>query len=236
MEYYTPGPNFRGEPAAGTGEVFPTKFWPQNPDDEPMTIFHGRSINLAGHHVWRYTHIHMNNQLLIMTDGSCANNGTPDARGGCAFIYGPSLDFDQINARESFRLEDEGPFGDMYPQTSNRAELRAVIAALRYRNWAVESFNSIVIATDSDYVTEGVTRWVRRWLQNGWRTRTGDQVENVDLWQCLLGDAERLWDSAIQVLFWKITRNLNQDADELARRATRLPDQHHFVDHVDHSL
>jgi ribonuclease HI len=32
-----------------------------------------------------------------------------------------------------FRLENEGPFGDPSPQTSNRAELRAVIAALRFR-------------------------------------------------------------------------------------------------------
>ncbi|KAK5788949.1 hypothetical protein VI817_009907 [Penicillium citrinum] len=234
-DYYRPDTEFRGRPVAGTGAVLPTKFWPQRADDEPMTIFQPRQFCLGSNYVFRHTHIHMSNQLLILTDGSCSNNGIPDARGGCSFIYGPQLESDGNYARKHFRLENKGPFGEPYPQTSNRAELRAVIAALRYRNWARENFNSIVVATDSEYVSDGVTKWIRRWLHNGWRTRSGP-VENIDLWQCLLGDVERLWDSAIQVLFWRIPRNLNQDADGLARTATHLPEQHDFVDHVDYSF
>lgn len=49
----------------------------------------------------------------------------------------------------SDRLELEGPFGDSHQQTSIRAELRAVIAALSSRVWRGEGFKTIVVATDS---------------------------------------------------------------------------------------
>lgn len=84
--------------------------------------------------------------------------------------------------RENFHLEKEGPFGDSSPQTSNRAELRSVIAALRYRVWQGEGFKSLLIFTDSEYVVEGSTNWVRGWLQNKWRTRSGP-VKNKDWWE-----------------------------------------------------
>jgi ribonuclease HI len=70
----------------------------------------------------------------------------------------------------NFHLEKEGPFGEPSLQTSNRAELRAVIAALRFRAWQGEGFKSLVIATDSEYVVEGATNWARGWLRNNWRT------------------------------------------------------------------
>lgn len=44
-------------------------------------------------------------------------------------------------------LENEGPFGDHSIATSNRADLRAAIAALRLSNWKQEGFDTIVIAT-----------------------------------------------------------------------------------------
>ena len=52
----------------------------------------------------------------------------------------------------------KGPFGDPGIQSSNRAELRAVIAALEFQVWDDESLKTVVIATDSEYVTLGATR------------------------------------------------------------------------------
>lgn len=117
-------------------------------------------------------------QMLIYTDGSCTNNGQPNAQAGWAFVVGPpSLG---VKGHVSGRLEIKGPFGEEYPQTNNRAELRAVLAALGYKNWKDEGFTSVVIATDSEYVANGATIWIQTWLSDNWRTSKG-LVKNKDM-------------------------------------------------------
>jgi ribonuclease HI len=109
-------------------------------------------------------------------------------------------------------------------QSSNRAELRAVIAALRFRNWSGEGFRTVVFATDSEYVVEGSTQWARTWVRNNWKTkgkqRDGESsVKNRDLWEILLGECERAQRSGLAIQFWKIPREWNTLADEGAKKA-----------------
>lgn len=68
--------------------------------------------------------------MAIYTDGACSYNGLPNARGGYAFVF--NADEDGVVAEP---LEPQGPTGHVYRPTSNRAELRAVIAALQFRGW-----------------------------------------------------------------------------------------------------
>lgn len=96
-----------------------------------------------------------NRTLLLMTDGACLDNGQVDPKAGWAFYQGESLDGQPLVV--SGRLEDQGPWGDAGLQTSNRAELRAVIAASRFRFWLGEGFTTVVFATDSSYVVDGAT-------------------------------------------------------------------------------
>jgi ribonuclease HI len=60
-----------------------------------------------------------------------------------------------------FRLESRGPNNEEVPLTSNRADLRAVIAALRFWLWNNEGTRRLVIATDSSYVIDGATERVK---------------------------------------------------------------------------
>jgi ribonuclease HI len=119
----------------------------------------------------------------------------------------------------SGRLEKKGPFGDDGDQTSNRAELRAVIAALRFRHWTGEGFHTLVIATDSAYTAEGSTKWAKTWVKNGWTTHTGAEVKNKDLWTALLGEVERWKDEGMAVQFWRIPREWNDVVDAAAKTA-----------------
>ena len=169
--------------------------------------------------------------MLIFVDGSCLDNGKPTSRAGCAFVYCPGPTF---VGKSAFRLEPKGPTGVEYKQTSNRAELRAVIAALQYRFWYGEGYARVVIATDSVYVVKGITEWVKGWVENGWRTNQGNAVKNKDLWQQLLEEIGRYQDIARtanwlppggprrlerDILFWHIPRALNTQADMLAKEA-----------------
>jgi ribonuclease HI len=100
--------------------------------------------------------------------------------------------------------------------TNNRMELTAAIEGLM----ALKRAAAVEIFTDSNYVRDGITRWIVTWKRNGWRTADRKPVKNVDLWQRL--------DAAIQRhrIVWHWVRGHsghpeNERADALAREAAR---------------
>lgn len=159
----------------------------------------------------------MTQKILVFTDGACLNNGQPNPKAGWAFVYGPETEPNKPQVVFG-RLEREGPFGDAGVQSSNRAELRAAIAALRFRYWVGEGFRTIVIATDSEYTAEGCTKWIKIWIENGWKTNGGADVKNRDLWEMLLGEVERWDERGLAIHFWRIPREWNSVADAAAKR------------------
>ncbi|KAK1995220.1 RNase H domain-containing protein [Colletotrichum falcatum] len=201
-----------------SGIVFPSTFSQQGRTPlSPEDLFPARLAVRATDPVVRFINRHDDSEFLIYTDGACLENGSVDARGGCAVVFKPSEPGHRGST--AFKLEDRGADGQMYRHTSNRAELRAVVAALRYRSWDREGFNSIVIATDSTYVVNGATTWTRAWVKKGWQLATGEPVKNRDLWEALLLDVEKLHDLGVSVRFWKIPRQQNRRADKEAKRA-----------------
>src|SRR5262249_17882193 len=72
------------------------------------------------------------------------------------------------------------------------------------------------IHTDSQYLRDGIMKWIHGWKRNGWRTADKKPVKNVDLWKDL--------DAAMEShrVRWHWVRGhagnaLNERADELAR-------------------
>ncbi|KAK8071167.1 hypothetical protein PG997_011370 [Apiospora hydei] len=187
------------EKRRGTGLVFPTK--------------------RAWMRAIRYTLPNDPGKLLLLTDGACLYNGQANPRAGWAFVHHAGTGPNDPPGIAEGRLESKGPFGDDAIQTSNRAELRAVIAALRFRHWAGENFHTAVIATDSEYVVEGSTVWAKTWVRNGWKTSGRAPVKNSDLWEMLLGEVERWKDAGMDIQFWRIPREWNGVADAAAKKA-----------------
>ncbi|KAK8058998.1 RNase H domain-containing protein [Apiospora phragmitis] len=210
-------PPFSGtEKRRGTGRAFPTKFCPPSPTITPAELFAGRR---AWMRATRYTHRNDPGMLLLLTDGACLNNGLANPKAGWAFVHHAGTGTDDPDGVAQGRLEAKGPFGDDAIQSSNRAELRAVIAALRFRHWVGENFHTVVIATDSEYVVEGSTVWAKNWVQNGWRTRARAPVKNSDLWEMLLGEVERWKEEGMDIQLWRIPREWNGVADAAAKKA-----------------
>lgn len=212
----------------GTGRVFPSLFTPDTPTATPLEIF--KEVNTYWHFI-RYIHRRNKRTGLIFTDGACLGNGQEDPRAGWAFVCGPPTvpeDFSRnvINGR----LEQRGPKGERGLQTSNRAELRAVIAALRFRAWNGEGFSTLVFATDSEYVVQGATKWAKTWFKNGWRIANGGPVKNKDLWLLLLGEIEKYESRGLQVQFWRIRRELNAVADRAAKEGALNGSAEQFLD------
>lgn len=203
---------------------YPTKFLPSRATDTPKSLFDHSEVPAAEFSYNRFIHVSGRPEILIYTDGACLNNGQANAAAGCAFVFRPEADRGTVQ----FRLENRGPNKHLQPQTSNRAELRAVVAALGFRVWGGEHWKKLMIATDSEYVTNGATDWAKSWEQNGWKTVSGELVKNQDLWKLLLKAVRYQASKGCEVLFWAIPRKLNGEADAAAKKAALGKEQDDF--------
>ncbi|KAK0670169.1 ribonuclease H1 [Cercophora samala] len=203
----------------GTGAVFPTKFTPpptlQPPERE-------RENMLAKVPSIRFVLPGDPRTGLILTAGVCHNNGRPNPKGGWGIQCG--ADFAGTIWTAAGRLENKGPFGDDGPQTHHRAELRAALAALRLEHWPEEKFHTLVIATDSEYVVEGSTTFVKRRIEKDWKRRKGASVANRDLWEALFGEIEKFAEEKMAVKFWRVAKEWNETALFAAKRAVEESD------------
>ena len=132
--------------------------------------------------------------IEIFTDGACAGNPGP---GGWGVLI--------VDGEQRMEL-----YGGESNTTNNRMELNAAIEALRATSGPVHLY------TDSQYVKNGITEWIRGWKRNGWRTADRKPVKNQDLWRAL--------DEAIEnrSVEWRWVRGHNghpenERADALAR-------------------
>ena len=143
----------------------------------------------------------MNDELKyieIFTDGAC--KGNPGIGGwGAILIY------------KDHKKEICGSSADT---TNNIMELTAVIKALD----TLKEPCHVVLTTDSNYVKDGITDWIKNWKLNGWKTSNKQPVKNQGLWKQL----DTL--SAKHVIEWKWVKGHsghpgNEHADALANEA-----------------
>jgi len=136
--------------------------------------------------------------IEVFTDGACLGNPGPGGWGVLIIENGK-------------RRELNGGEADT---TNNRMEMLAAIRALE----ATAGAPAITLVTDSQYVKNGITSWIKGWKRNGWKNAARQPVKNRDLWEQL--------DALTQgrVVDWKWVKGHsghaeNDRVDELAREA-----------------
>mgnify|MGYP002633842730 FL=1 len=135
----------------------------------------------------------------IYTDGSSLGNPGPGGWGVVSDIY--KLCGGQPNS------------------TNNRMEMMGVVKALE-ESLRREYFE-VCIYTDSNYVKQGITQWIHKWKKNGWKTSSGSDVKNKDLWIEI--DTLR---NQLKDVQWKWVKAhngnpLNEEADKLAKESAK---------------
>jgi ribonuclease HI len=101
----------------------------------------------------------------IFTDGACSGNPGP---GGWGAVLRCGTMEKELSGSE--------------PQTTNnRMEMMAAIAALE----SLKRPSRVKLTTDSQYLKDGLTKWLPGWIRKGWKTADNKPVKNVDLWQRL---------------------------------------------------
>ena len=107
----------------------------------------------------------MKDRVEIFTDGACRGNPGP---GGWGVVL-------RSNGHEKHL------YGAEAQTTNNRMELLAAIKGLE----ALKRPCLVSLTTDSEYVRNGITRWLSDWKRRGWKTSSKKSVKNIDLWKRL---------------------------------------------------
>ncbi|MDN4630724.1 ribonuclease HI [Sphingomonas sp. PsM26] len=109
-------------------------------------------------------------KVEIATDGACKGNPGPGGWGALIRSGGTEKELS----------------GGEKMTTNNRMELMAAIEGLR----ALKRPCRVTLSTDSRYVMDGLTKWIKGWQKNGWKTAAKQPVKNAELWQALLDAAK----------------------------------------------
>jgi ribonuclease HI len=139
-------------------------------------------------------------KVQLITDGACIGNPGP---GGWAFIL-------------RYGKHKKEMWGSDPKTTNNRMELTAAVRGLE----ALKESCEVEIVTDSEYLKNGITKWITNWKRNGWRTSEKKPVLNRELWEALDAQAAR------HRATWTWTKGHashedNNRCDELATEAAR---------------
>ena len=102
-------------------------------------------------------------ESVIFCDGACSGNPGPGGWGCIVEWDGERREYSGGQART----------------TNNQMELLALIEGLKQ----VPAGAKVRVVTDSEYVTKGVTSWLKGWIRNGWMTAAKKPVKNQELWQ-----------------------------------------------------
>lgn len=144
-------------------------------------------------------------EIVLFTDGACSGNPGP---GGWGYIL-----------RHVASGKQKKGSGGQSLTTNNKMEMSAVIEGLK----SLHQSSVVRVVTDSQYVSKGMTEWVKGWIRNDWMRGTGrkkEPVKNRDLWEELV----RLCDEH-RVTFQHVKGHAghaeNEECDRMAVAATK---------------
>tara|TARA_B100001559_G_C16322718_1_gene539580 strand:+ start:276 stop:719 length:444 start_codon:yes stop_codon:yes gene_type:complete len=140
----------------------------------------------------------MTNNIYIYTDGACRGNPGPGGW-GALLVY---------------KKSKKELYGFSAQTTNNIMELTAVIKSLQ----SIKKTLPIIVTTDSNYVKDGITTWIKSWKQNNWRTSNKKPVKNKELWM-QLDNLSQLYTIDWQWVKGHSGHPENEQADYLANKA-----------------
>ena len=143
--------------------------------------------------------------VRVFTDGACSGN---PGNGGWGVVIVKDNEIGKYNGSEN-------------DTTNNRMELKAAIEGIKLAT----NGSPLTLYTDSKYVKDGITSWVRNWKKNNWLTSSRKPVKNQDLWEQLdvLNNEHQVlwkWVKGHQIEKTEDSR-YNNLADALAREAVK---------------
>lgn len=140
-------------------------------------------------------------KVTIYTDGACSGNPGP---GGWAAVL-------------IYNENEKEISGGMKDTTNNVMEITAVLEGLKALKFPCEAD----IYSDSAYVVNSFSQgWIYNWIKKGWKTASGDEVKNKELWQELY-ELTKVHKVNFNKVKGHSDNKYNNRCDELAREAIK---------------
>ncbi|KAI0469096.1 ribonuclease H-like domain-containing protein [Xylaria cf. heliscus] len=187
------------------------------------------------HHTYQHIHAGTNRSLVVFTDGACSSNGSSSAvKASIGVYFGPQPRYNISRLRN----------GNGIP-TNQVAEIAAARSALRQVRQNIEPIRRVliqtlfpqaeedqvrdikrfclIVATDSSCVVECMSKHIAKWsLVDGiYMNRQGHVIRNGHVFAKLADEVQELSMVGVQVAWYHVPREFNQEADRLARLALR---------------
>ncbi|GFO25174.1 ribonuclease h1 [Plakobranchus ocellatus] len=144
----------------------------------------------------------------VYTDGGCFDNGKNGSRAGIGVYWGYN-DPDNVSERLTGR------------PTNIRAEIHAAATAVRIAKR--RGIKKLIVHTDSQFLINGITKWIIGWKKNGWKCTTGKPVINKDDFEAIDNQL-----SNISVKWVHVKSHSgdfgNEEADNLAKQGAKKPE------------
>lgn len=115
--------------------------------------------------------------LYIYTDGSCLYNGKSNAKGGIGIHFSDDQFQDISEKYKPINLSDK--------PTNNKMELLAILCSMKIVEKYVHLYHRIIIFTDSKYSIDCLTKYIKAWIKNDWKTKNNQPVSNKLLIQSI---------------------------------------------------
>ncbi|KAJ5621600.1 ribonuclease H-like domain-containing protein [Penicillium herquei] len=195
-----PGPPFGTKLRFGYGEKVPGIYFIRGKNEAPSYLFPDQIVRKTSRH--RFVNRYNASEFLIYTSGRW--EARAGSTGGCAFAFRFPTKPTGKSGYVSFPMEVEGPVGSRDPADPLRVELRAMIAALRFRDWTEDGFKTLILATDNTIVGSTITGCIPGWQARNWKTNSKKPVVHLDLWQCFLGEIERYHEAGLAIKIWHV--------------------------------
>ncbi|XP_037945509.1 ribonuclease H1 isoform X2 [Teleopsis dalmanni] len=151
--------------------------------------------------------------VIVYTDGSCFGNGTDKACAGFGVYFG-----------EDHPLNTAKPV--IGRVTNNVGEIQAAIYAIKVAHDI--AIPKLCISTDSQFLINAITLWVRGWKRNNWQLKSGGPVKNVTDFR----ELDELIQKGLTTVKWNYVNahkgiKGNEMADKLAREGSILYKENH---------
>jgi len=140
-------------------------------------------------------------------DGACSGNPGPGAAGAVLLAYEGNV-----------LIKEKELVSPVEPTTTNQRQ--ELVGAIMILEALTRPGIEIIIHTDSRYVIDGITSWIKGWKRNGWVNSQKQPVVNKELWVRL----DEL--AAKHRITWKWVKGhagnaYNERCDQLAVKAVK---------------
>ncbi|RUS72540.1 hypothetical protein EGW08_019693 [Elysia chlorotica] len=145
----------------------------------------------------------------VYTDGACFFNGKHGQVAGIGVFWATD---DTDNASE------------VLPGTpsNHRAEIHAAIRAVQIAK--TKEVKKLILYTDSQYLINGITKWIGGWKKRDWKTSAGEPVKNKEDFEALDKEISEI---SIKWVYAKGKNGIEEcdQADKLAKKGAGLKEK-----------